>query len=100
MPSLEAPPPLPPTTKTSKTGTPPPTSPPPSPVDQGADLDSDCRRPIAAASSPGATSTGALAKSTAMNSYEKPDDGITHTTATFQQWADAAGSPPTPPSSP
>jgi hypothetical protein len=59
--------------------------------------------PIAAASSSGATSTGALAKSTAMNSYEMPDDGITHTTATtttFQQWADAAGSPPTPPSSP
>lgn len=60
-------------------------------------LDSDCG-PIAAATPTGDTWSGTLAKSTAIHSYEMPDDGITPETATssFCQWTEAAALPTDP----
>jgi hypothetical protein len=57
-------------------------------------LDSDCG-PIAAASPSGSSWTATLAKSTAIDSYDMPDDGITTAvaTSTFTEWATSAALP-------
>lgn len=57
-------------------------------------LDSDCG-PVAAASADGASWTGTLAKSTAVDSYDMPDDGITldAAVASFRSWSQAADLP-------
>ncbi len=57
-------------------------------------LDSDCG-PVAAATPSGATWSATLAKSTAIDSYDMPDDGITASaaTASFLAWAASAGLP-------
>jgi hypothetical protein len=57
-------------------------------------LDSDCG-PVAAASPSGSSWTATLAKSTAIDSYDMPDDGIpaTAAAATFTEWATSAALP-------
>lgn len=54
-------------------------------------LDSDCG-PVVATTHAGDTWTGTLAKSTAMSSYQMPDDGISPDTATdtLAAWAELA----------
>jgi hypothetical protein len=54
-------------------------------------LDSDCG-PVAAATPSGATWTATLAKATAIDSYEMPDDGVTASAAatSLNLWAEAA----------
>lgn len=60
-------------------------------------LDSDCG-PVVAVTPAGDTWTGTLAKSTAMSSYQVPDDGISADTATdtLIRWAEVAGLTPQP----
>ncbi|WP_432944822.1 hypothetical protein ACQPXM_03920 [Kribbella sp. CA-253562] len=57
-------------------------------------LDSDCG-PVAAATPSGATWSATLAKSTAIDSYDMPDDGISGAVATssFAEWATSAALP-------
>ncbi|ADB29854.1 hypothetical protein Kfla_0734 [Kribbella flavida DSM 17836] len=54
-------------------------------------LDSDCG-PVSAATPPGATWSGTLAKSIAVDSYAMPDDNIPASAAasTFTEWATSA----------
>jgi hypothetical protein len=57
-------------------------------------LDSDCG-PIAAATPSDGTWTATLAKSTAIDTYQMPDDGMTApaATASFALWAQSTGLP-------